>query len=138
MNAELASKVVLITGASGGIGSAIARKFAAEGAKLVLHYRRNRVGVTALERELRQNECLVVRADLSREGEARRLFRQARERLGRVDTLVAHAGSWERRDVFLASDVLARHVTGPVLVLAGGMEGRWLWGPEEIDPAASF
>ena len=36
--------------------------------------------------------------------------------------------------VFLASDTLARHITGQTLVVAGGMEGRWLWRPEEIDP----
>ena len=37
--------------------------------------------------------------------------------------------------VFLSSDTLARHITGQILTLAGGMEGRVLWGPEEIDPA---
>jgi 3-oxoacyl-[acyl-carrier protein] reductase len=37
--------------------------------------------------------------------------------------------------VFLASDTLARHITGQILVVAGGMEGRWLWQPGEIDPA---
>jgi 3-oxoacyl-[acyl-carrier protein] reductase len=37
--------------------------------------------------------------------------------------------------VYLASDKLARHVTGQTLVIAGGMEGRRLWLPEEIDPA---
>src|SRR5205085_4101486 len=34
--------------------------------------------------------------------------------------------------VFLASDRLARHITGQTLVIAGGMEGRWLWLPEEL------
>lgn len=35
--------------------------------------------------------------------------------------------------VFLDSDHLARHITGQTLVIAGGMEGRWLWQPEEVD-----
>jgi 3-oxoacyl-[acyl-carrier protein] reductase len=35
--------------------------------------------------------------------------------------------------VFLASDSLARHITGQTLVIAGGMEGRLLWGPGEVD-----
>jgi 3-oxoacyl-[acyl-carrier protein] reductase len=35
--------------------------------------------------------------------------------------------------VFLASDRMARHITGQNLVIAGGMEGRWLWRPEEVD-----
>jgi 3-oxoacyl-[acyl-carrier protein] reductase len=36
--------------------------------------------------------------------------------------------------IYLSSDRLARHVTGQTLVVAGGMEGRWLWRPEEVDP----
>ena len=36
--------------------------------------------------------------------------------------------------VFLSSDKLARHITGQTLVIAGGMEGRLLWQPEQIDP----
>jgi 3-oxoacyl-[acyl-carrier protein] reductase len=37
--------------------------------------------------------------------------------------------------VFLSSDTLARHITGQTLVVAGGMEGRLLWQPPEIDPS---
>jgi 3-oxoacyl-[acyl-carrier protein] reductase len=36
--------------------------------------------------------------------------------------------------VFLSSDALARHITGQTIVIAGGMEGRLLWEPAEIDP----
>ncbi len=274
MNSELSGKVVVVTGASGGIGSAIARQFAGEGARLALHYRSGRAQVAALQRELGQAESIIVRADLAREAEVERLFGQVVRRFGRVDTLVANAGSWETRDVplhemplrqwrrtldgvltttflslrgflrqaakqkcgnavviastaavfgeaghadyaagkaaiaygltrslknelarlaphtrdycggrincicpgwtvvprlaaklgdkktirrvtatmalpqlarpedianaavFLSSDALARHITGQTLVIAGGMEGRWLWQPEEIDPAA--
>ena len=99
MNTNLANKVVLITGSSGGIGSAIARGFAAEGAKLVLHYRHGRALAAALQRELAAAEAITVRADLTREAEVERLFALAVKRFGRVDTLVANAGSWETRDV---------------------------------------
>jgi NAD(P)-dependent dehydrogenase (short-subunit alcohol dehydrogenase family) len=44
---------------------------------------------------------------------------------------IAHAA------VFLSSDRLARHITGQTLVVAGGMEGRRLWSPEEIDVGAA-
>jgi NAD(P)-dependent dehydrogenase (short-subunit alcohol dehydrogenase family) len=37
--------------------------------------------------------------------------------------------------VFLSSDTLARHITGQAVVIAGGMEGRQLWAPEEVDTA---
>jgi 3-oxoacyl-[acyl-carrier protein] reductase len=99
MQTDLNGKVVVVTGASGGIGSAIARQFAAEGARLVLQYRRGRERAEALRRELAGTETLLVRADLTKETDARKLFSAAAKRFGRVDTLVANAGSWETRDV---------------------------------------
>jgi 3-oxoacyl-[acyl-carrier protein] reductase len=48
---------------------------------------------------------------------------------------LAHPEDIANAVVFLASDALAGHLTGQTLVLAGGMEGRQLWRPEEIDPA---
>jgi 3-oxoacyl-[acyl-carrier protein] reductase len=99
MKTDLAGKVVVITGASGAIGSAIAIQFAAEGAKLVLHYRRNRANAEALQRKLKPEDSIIVRADLTKELEVKRLFAQILKRFGRADTLVANAGSWETRDV---------------------------------------
>lgn len=267
--------MILITGASGGIGSAIARKFAEEGATPVLHCHRNLDCARRLQRELAGTGALVVQADLTKESEVRKLFGRTTKHFGRVDTLVANAGAWESQDVplsrmplkqwratldgvltstflcvreffrlvakqqrgnavligstaavfgeaghadyaaakaaiayglthslknelsrlaphtrdycggrincvcpgwtvvprnaanltkagvvrkvtatmalpqiarpddiahavvFLSSDALARHITGQTLVIAGGMEGRLLWQPDEIDPAAA-
>lgn len=99
MNSNLEGQVVIVTGASGGIGSAIARGFAAEGARLVLHYRKNQPGIRSLQADLKQAEFISVRADLAEESGASRLLSEAVKRFGRVDTLVANAGSWEVRDV---------------------------------------
>ena len=99
MNTGLAGKVVLITNASGGIGAGAARLFAAEGARLVLHYHRGRRRVEQLQRELASAETLAVPADLTREQEVRELFDRARRAFGRIDTLVANAGIWVKRDV---------------------------------------
>src|SRR5260221_4246671 len=99
MNTELQNKVVLVTGASGGIGSSIARKFAGEGAKLVLHYRSGQARIKTLQRQIQQVETLALKADLTKESEVHRLFTQALKRFGRVDTLIANAGWWETRDV---------------------------------------
>ena len=99
MNSELADKVVLVTGASGGIGSAIARKFAAEGARLVLHANANRAKAEKLQAELMVTESLVVKADLTKEADVKKLFAAAMKKFKRVDVLVANAGFWETRDV---------------------------------------
>lgn len=99
MNTDLAGKVILITGASGGIGSAMAQKFAAEGANLALHYRRGRAQIDALRRELNQSDSLVVEADLANEAQVKRMFAQTIKRFGRIDTLIANAGSWVTADV---------------------------------------
>ncbi len=99
MNTQLQDHVVLITGASGGIGQAIARAFAAEGARLVLHYRSQRAPILRLQKELGDVPTLAARADLTREPDVNRLFAAATRQFGRVDVLVANAGSWETRDV---------------------------------------
>ena len=99
MNSELAGKVVVVTGASGGIGSAIARKFAVEGTRLVLHANANHAKAEKLQAELKGVDSLVVKADLTKEAEVKRLFAAAVKRFKRVDVLVANAGFWETRDV---------------------------------------
>jgi 3-oxoacyl-[acyl-carrier protein] reductase len=108
METQLRDQVILITGASGGIGSAIARGFAAEGAKLILHCHRNRARARRLQKELRQVESLVLAADLTKEVAVRKLFALALKKFGRVDTLIANAGQWEKRDVPLHEMSLAQ------------------------------
>lgn len=108
METHLRNQVILITGASGGIGSAIARNFAAEGAKLILHCHRNLAGARRLQKELSEVESLVVAADLTKEAAVKKLFAAALKKFGRVDTLIANAGQWEKRDVPLHEMSLAQ------------------------------
>jgi 3-oxoacyl-[acyl-carrier protein] reductase len=93
METGLAGKRVLVTGASGGIGSACARAFAAEGATVVVHYHRGRDRAEQLAAEL--GGAPVVRADLTDEGDVDRLFEQA----GTLDVCAAVAGAWPSEDV---------------------------------------
>jgi 3-oxoacyl-[acyl-carrier protein] reductase len=87
----LQGKRVLVTGASGGIGSACARAFAAEGCELVLHYHRAREHAEALQEEVGGT---VLGADLTDEADADRLFAEA----GPLDVCAAVAGVWPRAD----------------------------------------
>jgi len=97
METGLAGKRVLVTGASGGIGGACARAFAAEGAEVVAHYHRGRERAEALG-------VAVVGADLTREDEVERMFAEA----GRLDVCAAVAGVWPSEDVPVWELPLAR------------------------------
>jgi len=88
---------VLITGGSGGIGSACARALAAEGARLVVHYNRGEERARALSGELGGTQ--IARADLTVEAEVERLFGEVRATLGSIDVCVAVHGVWPREDV---------------------------------------
>jgi 3-oxoacyl-[acyl-carrier protein] reductase len=88
---------VLVTGASGGIGAACARAFAAEGARVAVHYHRGEDRARAVAGEL--GGAPYLGADLTDEREVERLFEEARAALGRIDVCAAVAGVWPSEDV---------------------------------------
>ena len=88
-------KTCFITGASGGIGSGIARAFGSEGYNLVLGYNKNEEGVRQLEKELAVFgvPVLCVKGDVSKESDLLDMLKKANDKFGFVDTVVCNAGT---------------------------------------------
>lgn len=88
-------KVVLVTGASSGIGRAIALRCARAGADLALTYRSNQTGVETTAAEIRSlgRRVEVIRTDISRREDITRLATRLKEAFGRVDVWINNAGA---------------------------------------------
>ena len=96
MDTGLKGKTVLLSGASGGIGSEIARYFDREGSRLILTYLdddRGKVEIKQLEETLKDDHIKIV-ADLTIEEEVDKIFKAGEDKYGRIDILVACAGVW--------------------------------------------
>src|SRR5262249_36983344 len=104
---DLAKRVVLVTGASGGIGREIVRAFAGEGSRVIAHYRRNAAPVCQLAEELGPS-CIALGADLTREAEVQQLFAAAESAFGPVEVLIANAGYWPPDEVPLEEMTLVQ------------------------------
>ena len=97
MDTGLAGSRVLVTGASGGIGAATARAFAAEGARVAVHYHRGHERAAVVAADL--TDSLVVQADLTSEEETDRMFAEVHRHFGGLDVCAAVAGVWPEEDV---------------------------------------
>src|SRR5262245_28732831 len=136
---RLDGRVVLITGAAGGIGSACARRLAAEGARLVLSDL-DSAGVDKLASELQQ---LAVPADVTRQADIDRLVSEAYRQFGRVDVLFNNAGvirvqrllevteaEWDRvldvnlRAVFFVLQAVAKRMVRQAPIAGSELRGK--------------
>ena len=94
---KLEGKVAVVTGASKGIGAAIAKQLAAEGAAVVVNYASSKPGAEAVVKEITGGggRAVSVQADLSKAADIERLFAETDRAFGRVDILVNNAGIYE-------------------------------------------
>src|SRR6187397_3310653 len=91
---DLTGRVAIVTGASQGIGATIAERFATAGARVIVHYRRDRQGGNHVVRAITRagGTAVAIHADLDTEGGVEAFFAEADDRLGSVDILVNNAG----------------------------------------------
>jgi 3-oxoacyl-[acyl-carrier protein] reductase len=133
---DLDGRVAVLTGASGGIGSAIGRRLADEGVDLCLAYGRHREDAEAVAAHARQRgrRVVVTSVDLSDPDASGGLIEFANRELGQVDVLVANAGTadirgWQNIDLDSWNATLAVNLTAPFLlaqaVLPGMIERRF-------------
>jgi 3-oxoacyl-[acyl-carrier protein] reductase len=94
---KLDGKVAVVTGASKGIGAAIAKHLAAEGAAVVVNYSSSKEGADRVVDEIAKQDgkAIAVRADVSKKADVQRLFSETKKAFGRVDILVNNAGVYE-------------------------------------------
>ena len=90
---KLKNKVAVVTGASKGIGAAIAKHFAAAGAKVVVNYASSKEGADKVVKEITDNGgmAIAVQADVSNEADVARLFEETEKAFGTLDILVNNA-----------------------------------------------
>lgn len=94
---KLAGKVAVVTGASKGIGAAIAKALGAEGAALVVNYSSSKADGEKVAKEIAAlgGKAVAVQADMAKPEEIERLFAQSKKAFGRLDILVNNAGIYE-------------------------------------------
>jgi 3-oxoacyl-[acyl-carrier protein] reductase len=94
---KLAGKVAIVTGASKGIGAAIAKHLAAEGAAVVVNYSSSKEGADRVVAEIESSggKAIAVHANVAKRAEIERLFAETKKAFGRLDILVNNAGVYE-------------------------------------------
>src|SRR5260370_3173024 len=94
---KLAGKVAVVTGASKGIGAAIAKRLAAEGAAVVVNYASSKAGADKVVAEITSagGKAVAVQADVAKKADIDRLFAETKGTFGALDILVNNSGIYE-------------------------------------------
>jgi 3-oxoacyl-[acyl-carrier protein] reductase len=96
-NQKLAGKVAVVTGASKGIGAAIAKRLAAEGASVVVNYAASKTGADKVVADIKAagGKAVAIQGDVSKKADIDRLFADTKKNYGQLDVLVNNAGVYE-------------------------------------------
>jgi 3-oxoacyl-[acyl-carrier protein] reductase len=126
---KLKNKVAVVTGASKGIGAAIAKHFAAEGAKVVVNYASSKEGADKVVKAITGNGgiAIAVQADISKEADVIRLFEETKKAFGTLDILVNNAVHQQYLPIEQISvETFHQHfnvnVLGPVLTIQAALK----------------
>jgi 3-oxoacyl-[acyl-carrier protein] reductase len=97
MSQKLSGKVAVVTGASKGIGAAIAKHLSAEGAAVVVNYSSSKEGADRVVAEIarQRGKAVAVQADVTKKADIEHLFAEAKKAFGTLDILVNNAGIYE-------------------------------------------
>jgi len=120
MAKKLEGKVAVVTGASKGLGAAIAEHLAAAGAAVVVNYASSKAGAEAVVNRIRNadGKAAAVQADVSKPDDVRRLFAETKKAFGKLDILVNNAGVYEFAPLeAISSDLFHKHFNLNVLGL---------------------
>ena len=133
---KLEGKCVVVTGAAGGIGAALARRFAAEGARAVVVADRDPGGIETVAGEINagpSSEALAMVCDVTKESDLRNLVTTTEDRFGPIDLFCSNAGvislggpeasdaDWQLRlDVNVMAHVYAARILVPLMTERGG------------------
>lgn len=133
-------KTVLITGASGEIGTAIARAFAGDGYNVVINYNSNAASASELAKQI---GGIAIKADVSREDEVKKMFTLARQKLGKIDVLVNNAGIAAKKMICDTSleewhKVIGVNLTGTFLASRCVLEDMMYRGGKIINISSVF
>jgi 3-oxoacyl-[acyl-carrier protein] reductase len=97
MSQRLKEKVAVVTGASKGIGAAIAKHLASEGAHVIVNYASSKEGAEKIVAEIvkKGGKAIAIQADVAKEKDIENLFKKTVEAFGKIDILVNNAGVYE-------------------------------------------